>query len=440
MSIPLAALGPVLAVLAPLMPALGVVGWVFYPAAVLCAVGLAIWLRPKYRLASLASSHLRARAGNVQDARAERGTDDLPVAATAYDRGVIAISLLTLAPGQHGGSESATIALLRTLARSGTLPYRVLLPPTAPEFGQGLPSEVVHEYHAARTLPQRLAAMTAAAARPGPLRRHYTDADVVHYPLTIRLPALETPTVVTLHDVQHLDLPGLFSRGERAFRALAYHRSAHSAQIVIVPSEFVRDRAVERLGLDAARVRVIHHGIDHDRFSPSGQEREEFILYPARGWAHKNHKLLLEAFAQLRVTRPGLRLVLTGGGHTETAPAGVEIRGHVSDAELVSLYRRAAVLVFPSLYEGFGQPVLEAMACGCPVASSNAASLPEVCSDAARLFDPHSAEAIAEAVAEVLDDPQPWTERGLARAAPFTWEASAEGHEAAYRDAVAGLA
>ena len=122
------------------------------------------------------------------------------------------------------------------------------------------------------------------------------------------------------------------------------------------------------------------------------------------------------------------------------APAGVEIRGHVSDAELVSLYRRAAVLVFPSLYEGFGQPVLEAMACGCPVASSNAASLPEVCSDAARLFDPHSAEAIAEAVAEVLDDPQPWTERGLARAAPFTWEASAEGHEAAYRDAVAGLA
>ena len=87
--------------------------------------------------------------------------------------------------------------------------------------------------------------MTLAAARPGPLRRRLATADAVHYPLTIRLPPSRAPTAITLHDVQHLDLPHLFSRAERAFRALAYHRSARSARIVIVPSAFVRDRAIE---------------------------------------------------------------------------------------------------------------------------------------------------------------------------------------------------
>ena len=115
------------------------------------------------------------------------------------------------------------------------------------------------------------------------------------------------------------------------------------------------------------------------------------------------------------------------------AQDGVEQRGRVSLDELAGLYRRAAALVFPSRYEGFGQPPLEAMASGCPVACSDAASLPEVCGGAARLFDPESPEAIAEAVRAVLDDPEPWRERGLARAAEFTWERSARQHEDAYR-------
>jgi glycosyltransferase involved in cell wall biosynthesis len=102
--------------------------------------------------------------------------------------------------------------------------------------------------------------------------------------------------------------------------------------------------------------------------------------------------------------------------------------------ELVGLYRRAAALVFPSLYEGFGQPPLEAMACGCPVASSNAAALPEVCGDAARLFDPTSVEDMVAAVEGVLDDPDFWRSRGLERAAAFTWEATARGHDAVYAE------
>ena len=129
--------------------------------------------------------------------------------------------------------------------------------------------------------------------------------------------------------------------------------------------------------------------------------------------------------------------MLTGGGHSGAVPDGVEVRGNVTLDELVSLYRRAAALVFPSRYEGFGLPPLEAMACGCPVACSDAASLPEVCGDAARAFDPDDAAAMAAAVADVLDDPEPWRARGLARAAGFTWERSAELYEDVYRELLA---
>jgi len=350
---------------------------------------------------------------------------------------MVGIALLTLVPGELGGSESSTRELLRALARVGTLPYRVYLPPVAPDGAQGLPSEVVNEYRRARSIPGRLTAMSAAAARPGPLRARLEAAEAVHYPLTIRIPPVSAPSAVTLHDVQHLDLPQLFSRGERAFRSLGYHRSARSAQLVIVPSAFVRDRWVEVLGLDPGKIRVIHHGIDHARFSPGNEPREPVLLYPARPWPHKNHARLYEAFSLLRRDRPELRLVLTGGGHDGPFPEGVESRGNVSLDELVSLYRRASALVFPSLYEGFGLPPLEAMACGCPVACSAAASLPEVCGDAARYFDPEQPEEIAAAVADVLADPTGWSTRGIERASGFTWERSAAAHEDVYRELLA---
>ena len=150
---------------------------------------------------------------------------------------------------------------------------------------------------------------------------------------------------------------------------------------------------------------------------------------PRGAWPHKNHARLFEAFALLRRERPELRLVLTGGGHSGTTPEGVEVRGHVSLDELVSLYRRAAALVFPSLYEGFGQPVLEAMACGCPVACSAIPSLAEVAGDAARTFTPDDPESIATAVRDVLADPGRYRERGLERAAQFTWTRAAAQYE-----------
>lgn len=346
---------------------------------------------------------------------------------------VVGIALLTLVPGELGGSETYVRELLRAFAEAGELDYRVLLPPAAADLETGLPSEVATEYRRARTTTERLVAMSAAAARPGPLRARLRQADVVHYPLTLRLPTVDAPTVVTLHDVQHLDLPHMFGRAERAFRTVAWHRSVKSADRVVVPSGFVRDRAMEKLGLDSARVQVVLSGVDHARFHPGTSEREQFLLYPARRWPHKNHDRLFAAFRQLRSERPELRLVLTGDTSSGAAPEGVDVLGLVSPEALVDLYRRAAALVFPSLYEGFGQPPLEAMACGCPVACSNAGALPEVVGDAARLFDPRDPAAIADAVRDVLDAPAEWQRLGLERAASFSWEATARGYDDVYR-------
>jgi glycosyltransferase involved in cell wall biosynthesis len=344
----------------------------------------------------------------------------------------VGISLLTFVPGEMGGSETYVRELLRNLARNGAHSYRVLLPSLAPELAEGLPSEVATEYRAGRTIPRRLLAMGEAAARPGRLRARLEEVDVVHYPLTLRLPALQRPSVTSLLDVQHLDLPQMFSRPERAFRAVAWARSVRSADRVIVISEFVRDRAVERLGLDPGLIRVIHLGVDHERLRPGTAAREDFLLYPARRWPHKNHERLFQALELLRREHPGLRLVLTGGGDFSDVPEGVEARGHVSTAEVDDLMRRAAALVFPSLYEGFGLPPLEAMACGCPVASSDAGSLPEVVGDAAYLFDPLDPEAIAAGVDEVLRNAAEWSQRGIAHARRFSWEKTAREHDAVY--------
>jgi glycosyltransferase involved in cell wall biosynthesis len=279
--------------------------------------------------------------------------------------------------------------------------------------------------------------MALASLRPGRLRARFTGLDAVHYPLTIALPPLDLPTAVTVHDLQHLDHPELFSRAERMFRARTHERSARNAHAVIVPSQFVRRRAIELLGVAPERVHAIPWGVDHGRFRPGDEEREPFLLYPARPWPHKNHARLFEAFALLREERPELRLVLTGGGHEGRAvPPGVEVRGLVPAEELASLYRRTACLVFPSLYEGFGQPPLEAMASRTAVAASNIPAIAEVAGEAAALFDPEEVEDIAAVVSGVLDAPERFAAAGPEQARRFTWAETARRHEAVYRDIV----
>jgi glycosyltransferase involved in cell wall biosynthesis len=240
--------------------------------------------------------------------------------------------------------------------------------------------------------------------------------------------------VVTLPDVLHLDHPELVSRATRARRVVLYDRAARRADRVIVPSAFTRDRVVARLEVDPARIRVVPHGLDHERFWPGDGEREPFLVYPARPWPHKNHSMLFAALEQVRRSRPDLELVLTGADVDGPTPEGVRRLGAVSAGEVASLYRRASALVFPSLYEGFGWPVLEAMASGCPVAVARGNAAEELAGDAGVLFDARSVDDVAAGILRVLDEGLDLVERGLARAAEYSWELCARAHEDVYRD------
>jgi glycosyltransferase involved in cell wall biosynthesis len=244
------------------------------------------------------------------------------------------------------------------------------------------------------------------------------------------------PAVASMLDLQHEFFPRFFPRAELAYRRVVYGWTARRSARVIAISEHARQTLIERLGVPPDRARTIYLGVDHDRFRPGTEAREELLLYPANRWPHKNHERLLQAFTSLRRERPGLRLVLTGAGHEgRPLPDGASAPGRVPPDELARLYRTAAAVVFPSLYEGFGQPPLEAMASGCPAAVSDIPPLREVCGDAAAYFDPLDADAMAAAVGRVLDVPEPYAQAGLAQATRFTWERCGRDHEAVYREA-----
>ncbi len=341
---------------------------------------------------------------------------------------MVGISLLTLVPGVVGGSETYARELCRALARVGGLEYRVFVPTIAEDAADGLPAEVVRRYHASRTTPGRMRAMASGLLRGGPLRRELglESLDAIHFPLSVMLPLVSRPpAATTILDLQHEFLPRNFPRSELAYRRYVYGTTARRSTIVIAISEHARETLIERLSLDPARVRTIHLGVDLERFSPSEDEREAFLLYPANRWPHKNHGTLFRALELL----PEHRLVLTGSGGE--APARVEALGRVPQEELVSLYRRAAAVVFPSLYEGFGQPVLEALACGCPVACSDLPALREVAGDAAEYFDPLEPESIADATRRAIAR---GGASGPERAARFTWDECARRHDDVYRE------
>ena len=351
---------------------------------------------------------------------------------------MIGISMLTLNLEAAGGTLTYAREFVRALARVGELEYRVFVSPNAPVAGDGLPSTLVSDFPVGQTRVRRIAGLVRAAVLPGRFRDALQTGELegVHFPLGVMLPRLDAPpAAATVHDLQHEEFPQFFSSGQRAYRRRVYGWTIRRSRVLVAISEYIRRSLIERHGVDPARVRTIHHGIDPSVFSPGAEVRKPMLVYPANRWPHKNHGRLLEAFALVRREQPELRLVLTGGGHERLAlPDGVETRGYVWVAELVELYRSASAVVFPSLYEGFGLPPLEAMACGCPVAVSRAASLPEICGDAAVYFDPTSVEDIARGIDEVLTRPP---RGGLAQAARFTWEECARRHDDVYRELAA---
>lgn len=346
--------------------------------------------------------------------------------------------MLNLVPGGMGGSETYGRELTAQLATDPSIRATAYVPENAAGFSAGIPEVIVRGVRGGPSTMSRIQSIASAMLSRGRIIRSIEHAAVVHFPFTIPVPrpARAHSVVQTLLDVQHLDLPHLFSRAELAFRARFYEGAARTVDAVITISEFAKGRMVELLRLDPEKIHVAHLGVNADEFVPFLGEREEIVLYPARGWPHKNHARLVEAMAIVRRTRPGMRLVLTGGGLTELGPMPewVDVRGLVSRDELRRLYTRAAVLAFPSLYEGFGLPPLEAMASGLPVAASDAGSIPEVVGGAAELFDPLDPESIADGILRALDRSAHLSAAGLEQVHRFTWEACRDVHTAVYRE------
>jgi glycosyltransferase involved in cell wall biosynthesis len=379
----------------------------------------------------------------------------------------VGYSLATLATGYVGGSETYARGVLDGLCarEPGELSLRVIANRTAAAVyrpriaGRGELVEVPGRFRGGTV--ERAAAMAAMRLDARRLAaRVARDLDLVHYAVTIPLPHVDgVPTVLTMQDMQHREHPEWFSRAELLFRRLAYDGAAQHATRVVTATRHARDQIVEHLRIPAERIDVIGHGIDHGRFAPGPEPgdaarlgplslAERFAFYPANMWPHKNHERLIEALAATEDR--GLHLVLTGQGygHLETLlerarALGVRERvhhlGHVPADVLPALYRAARALIFPSLFEGFGIPIVEAMACGCPVAASDRSALPEVVGDAGVLFDATDAGQIAAALDHLSrdgEDRDALIAAGLARAAQFTWERCADEHVRTYRRAL----
>ncbi|HLZ30415.1 MAG TPA: glycosyltransferase family 1 protein [Chloroflexota bacterium] len=235
-----------------------------------------------------------------------------------------------------------------------------------------------------------------------------------------------TPLVSIVYDLQHQAYPEFFQSDQRRYRDQHVADACHRAARVVCISDHVRETLLASFAIPPERVVTIHLGLMQTTHGLAQQEAaallarlrvrdRRFLIYPANFWPHKNHRALIEAHRQFRQAHldSDLKVVCTGAptdamrelaAHAETnSPGGFVFAGYVTDVELASLVGASAALIYPSLYEGFGMPVLEAMAAGKPVLCSNATSLPEVAGDAAVLFDPNSIEEIAAAISAVED-------------------------------------
>jgi glycosyltransferase involved in cell wall biosynthesis len=377
----------------------------------------------------------------------------------------VGINLLWMVPGVVGGSETYVVRFLRGLAeRSSELDYTLF---ALPQFATAHPE-------LARTFNTLFAPMRGKvkparvlAGEHAWMARHCRklELDLVHHAGGI-IPLIRAGRpVLTIHDLQYLFYPEYFTRTKLEYLKVMVPRSAEAARLILTPSEYTRRTVIERLNMDPSIVVVVHHGISpksprdgrvdvRDRYAIPGP----FFLYPAAAFPHKNHLVLLQALARLLDRHPNAALVLTGPkGSSQWGTAksmevslSEEVRrlglqdkvkrlGFVPSADLDALYEEAVALAFPSRFEGFGAPVLEAMSRGCPVIAADATALPEVVQDAGILVSPDNSDQWAQAMGDMIDDDalrKRLIESGYERAGRFTWTRSAEILEDAYNHAL----
>jgi glycosyltransferase involved in cell wall biosynthesis len=368
----------------------------------------------------------------------------------------VGINLLWLVPGQVGGSETYVARLLSGLAeRSSELDYTLF---ALPQFAEAHPelsstfktafAPVTGQWRSFRVAGENSWLIAQCRRR---------NIDLLHH-AGGTMPFLRgTRRVLTIHDLQYLYYPEYFSATKLRFLKMMVPRSAEAARLVLTPSEFTRRTVIERLNIDPSIVITIPHGV-----SPRESKRQDvpvrelydlpgpYLVFPAITYPHKNHLVLLKAFAKLQRRHPEVSLVLTGAKGSMEVRVAAEIRelgiegqvrrlGHVPSADLDGLYHEAVGLVFPSRFEGFGAPVLEAMSRGCPVIAANSTALPEVVGEAGVLVSPDNSDDWSMAMADLLEDEEMrsrLSKLGTEQARRFTWTRAADLLEEAYRYAL----
>jgi glycosyltransferase involved in cell wall biosynthesis len=302
-------------------------------------------------------------------------------------------------------------------------------------------------YRLVRPGPRKAAEAGPPAARPAPallheLGNHKAGPEVGRWSL---VPGFRL--CVTFLDIQDVFYPEYFDDDQLLRYRLHYALYRERADWFFAISEFTKATMVERLGVPAERITVTHPGVDDRGLVTVGPEARawaqrlgRYLLYPAKSWRHKNHEFLIRVLGLRRdeLARAGIKVVLTGGfvapGDAERlrmlcaehrVAGSVEILGFQTEERMQALLSHAEFLVFPSLFEGFGLPVLEAMSSGCPVVCSDRASLPEIAGDAATYFDPADEDSLVGVLDGIVAgkiDRDDAIRRGRARAGRFTWD------------------
>ncbi|HEX2785220.1 MAG TPA: glycosyltransferase family 1 protein [Ilumatobacteraceae bacterium] len=359
----------------------------------------------------------------------------------------VAVNLLWCVPGDVGGSEEYLVRQLRGLAEAepDLRPdlyvvdgFRAAHPQLADLF-----HTIVGPFDGASRMRRIAGEMTW-------FRRKTRSADLRHHGGGVAPLGASRPYVLTIHDLQYRTFPGHFSRTKRTYLTTMIGRSVRRARVVTVPSEYVRTSVIEACRTEPSRVMVVPHGFEPELLSditPADDLRDRYalgdrpvIVYPAVTHPHKNHQFLIDLLSTKWNDADQLLVLIGGSGAAEgvvRSAADPRIRrlGRVSAADRNGLLKMAEAMVFPSRYEGFGAPLIEAMALGCPVVASDSTCIPAIVEDAGLVL-PLTIDAWSDALERVRRDRSTMIAAGLVRAQAFTARASGAALAAAYAAAL----
>lgn len=370
----------------------------------------------------------------------------------------IAVNLLTENPSQPSGAHWFWTRVIPEMAKrlEPNEQMHLLVSPRSRELYRGYGPNVRYitypwsnERRALRTLSEHLYS---------PVRLPLGRIDVFNT-LMAPVPPLSCSLVLHMKTMHAFTTPEAIGKAALAYRRFSYPRSARLADAIIINSESLRSEIDRYLDVDPQKLRLIYEAVDHDLFKRGDTETSRarvasfgvtkpFVLFVSSLWPYKNCEGLLRAWALARVNLDGYQIAIVGNGsdpkyladlHTLAAELGISDEvvfvGGVPLEETAHFYRAAELLVYPSLNETFGLPILEAMACGCPVVTSNVSAMPEIAGGAALLSDPRDSAALAQAI---IDAAGPAADRlrdlGLRRAREFTWASTAAATLDVYRE------